>query len=96
MNTQIQNPTAQLIVDQHFRDYHGGYFSVLVSAEETNGAMSIVDMTMPKGSEPSLICARGYNADRLAKALSFGNGWMGYLRQFPGDQIQKLCTGFFL
>ena len=52
MNTQTQNTETQLFLETAFRDYNGGYFSILVSHEQTNGAMSVVDMRLPKGSEP--------------------------------------------
>ena len=36
----------------HFRNYQGGYLQVLISPEMTNGSLAIIDMTLPKGSEP--------------------------------------------
>ncbi|GAA4335767.1 cupin domain-containing protein [Mucilaginibacter gynuensis] len=35
-----------------YRSYHGGFFSVLISPEQTAGAMGIIDIRLPKGSEP--------------------------------------------
>ena len=34
------------------RRYQGGYFKVLVSSDETNREMTLLEMTLPKGAEP--------------------------------------------
>src|SRR4051812_21271870 len=34
------------------RAYQGGFFRVLVSPEQTDGSLAIIDITLPKGSEP--------------------------------------------
>jgi quercetin dioxygenase-like cupin family protein len=36
-----------------YRQYHGGFFKVLLSAEQTGGAMALMDTTLPQGAEPS-------------------------------------------
>jgi quercetin dioxygenase-like cupin family protein len=33
-------------------NYQGGFFKVLISPEQTNGSMALIDMTLPKGVEP--------------------------------------------
>jgi quercetin dioxygenase-like cupin family protein len=35
-----------------YRQYHGGFFKVLLSAEQTGKAMALMDTTLPKGAEP--------------------------------------------
>ncbi len=35
-----------------YRQYHGGFFKVLLSAEQTGGAMALMDTTLPRGAEP--------------------------------------------
>ncbi|HKG08555.1 MAG TPA: cupin domain-containing protein [Pedobacter sp.] len=52
MNTTLTN--AVPVIAGTYRDYHGGYFKILVSPEETNGAMAMIDMVLPKGVEPPL------------------------------------------
>lgn len=52
MNTIIENEVS--VVSEVFRDYHGGYFKVLLSPDQTNGAMAMIDITLPKGVEPPL------------------------------------------
>ena len=37
-----------------YRDYQGGYFKTLVSPEATGGAFALIEMVLPKGSEPPL------------------------------------------
>ncbi|GAB4043714.1 cupin domain-containing protein [Spirosoma jeollabukense] len=34
------------------RAYQGGFFRVLVSPQQTDGSLAIIDITLPKGSEP--------------------------------------------
>lgn len=34
------------------RCYQGGFFKILISPEQTDGKMALVDMTLPKGVEP--------------------------------------------
>ncbi len=36
----------------HYRNYQGGFFKVLISPEETQGNFAVVDMTLPQGVEP--------------------------------------------
>ncbi len=43
----IQTTTAA-----DYRQYMGGFFKVLLSPEQTGGAVAIVDMTVPRGAEP--------------------------------------------
>jgi quercetin dioxygenase-like cupin family protein len=43
----IQIPTAA-----DYRQYMGGFFQVLLSPEQTGGAVAIMDMTAPRGAEP--------------------------------------------
>ena len=40
------------LLSTELRAYQGGFFRVLVSPDQTEGRLSIVDMTLPKGSEP--------------------------------------------
>ena len=35
-----------------YRNYHGGYFKTLLSPEQSDGRMAILDMVLPKGAEP--------------------------------------------
>ncbi len=46
--------TTQLLSVQtnELRAYQGGFFRVLVSPEQTGGAFSLVDITLPRGSQP--------------------------------------------
>ncbi|TDH21321.1 cupin domain-containing protein [Segetibacter sp. 3557_3] len=50
----FQTTTATNISD--YRNYQGGYFKTLISPEQTNGTMALVDMTLPKGVEPPPHC----------------------------------------
>lgn len=34
------------------RAYQGGFFNVLIAPEQTGGSLALIDMTLPKGSEP--------------------------------------------
>ena len=45
--------TTTVAVDcKNYRNYQGGYFKTLISPEQTDGTMALVDMTLPKGVEP--------------------------------------------
>ena len=45
--------TTTAAVDlKDYRNYQGGFFKTLISPEQTNGTMALVDMTLPKGVEP--------------------------------------------
>lgn len=35
-----------------FRNYQGGYFKTLISPAQTGGELALLDMVLPKGSEP--------------------------------------------
>jgi quercetin dioxygenase-like cupin family protein len=35
-----------------YRQYHGGFFKILLSAGQTGGAMALMDTTLPRGAEP--------------------------------------------
>jgi len=35
-----------------FRNYQGGYFSTLVSPEQSGGTMALLDLVLPRGAEP--------------------------------------------
>jgi len=35
-----------------YRSYHGGYFKTLISPEQTDGRLAMLDMVLPKGAEP--------------------------------------------
>ncbi|OOQ61433.1 cupin domain-containing protein [Mucilaginibacter pedocola] len=48
-NIQTENQAA---VVPTFRSYYGGYFEILISPEESAGNLGMVDMRLPKGSEP--------------------------------------------
>jgi quercetin dioxygenase-like cupin family protein len=37
-----------------YMNYQGGYFKVLISPEQTNGSLALLDMTLPKGVEPPM------------------------------------------
>jgi len=37
-----------------YRYYNGGYFRTLLSPEQTNNAMALIEFTLPKGAEPPL------------------------------------------
>ena len=37
-----------------YRHYQGGYFKTLLSAEQTNNVMALIEFTLPKGAEPPL------------------------------------------
>ena len=50
MNT-LQTITAA-VDPKDYRNYQGGYFKTLISPEQTDGTMALVDMTLPKGVEP--------------------------------------------
>lgn len=45
-----EQPTLMQI--NGLRAYQGGFFRVLVSPEQTDGSLAIIDITLPKGSEP--------------------------------------------
>ena len=49
MNT-LQTTTT--VDPKGYRNYQGGYFKTLISPEQTNGTVALVDMTLPKGVEP--------------------------------------------
>lgn len=38
----------------HFRNYQGGYFKTLISPEQSNGELALLDFVLPKGAEPPL------------------------------------------
>jgi quercetin dioxygenase-like cupin family protein len=38
--------------ESQYRNYQGGYFKVLISPEQTGGAMALIDITLPQGVEP--------------------------------------------
>ena len=35
-----------------FRSYQGGYFKTLISPEQSNGELALLDFVLPKGAEP--------------------------------------------
>ncbi len=35
-----------------YRNYQGGFFQVLLSPEQTGGAIALIDITLPRGAEP--------------------------------------------
>ncbi|MGN7824254.1 cupin domain-containing protein [Chitinophaga sp. 22536] len=43
---------ASIIPAGIYRQYNGGYFRTLVSATETQGNFSLIDISLPKGVEP--------------------------------------------
>lgn len=47
----IQNETVT-VRESGFRTYQGGYFSTLLSPDQTDGKMAILEMVLPKGAEP--------------------------------------------
>ncbi len=42
------------VVASAYRNYNGGYFRTLLSPEQSGGELAILDMVLPKGSEPPL------------------------------------------
>jgi quercetin dioxygenase-like cupin family protein len=50
MQTTIKPIQATTVPD--YRQYMGGFFRVLLSPEQTGGAVAIMDMTVPRGAEP--------------------------------------------
>ena len=47
---EIINETAL----SSYRDYNGGYFKTLIPPTATGGALALMEMVLPKGSEPPL------------------------------------------
>ncbi len=37
-----------------FRNYQGGYFRALITPEQTQNAMALIEFTLPRGAEPPL------------------------------------------
>ncbi|MES2810450.1 MAG: cupin domain-containing protein [Bacteroidota bacterium] len=39
-------------IENIYRDYNGGYFKTLVSPVQSAGTLAVIEMVLPKGSEP--------------------------------------------
>ncbi|RFS18862.1 cupin domain-containing protein [Chitinophaga silvatica] len=42
----------QTVETSPFRSYQGGYFKTLIAPEQTNNALALLEITLPKGAEP--------------------------------------------
>lgn len=61
MSTVIVSPGFQLEFRGKFnykmneyRNYHGGYFKTLISPEQSDSALALIEMALPQGVEPPL------------------------------------------
>ncbi len=44
----------EVMKDDGYRSYQGGYFRTLINPQQTSGSLALVEFTLPKGAEPPL------------------------------------------
>lgn len=83
METFKENTTSS--VAEAIRCYHGGFFKILISDEESNGNLALIDMTLPKGVDPPMHIH--LNEDETFYVLK------GNITFYIGDSVTKLTAG---